>query len=141
MESSKYDIEALIPHRKPFLFIDRLEHVDDDEIVGYKRFLETEYFFDGHFPDYPVVPGVILVECMAQCGGAGLAATGRFDSSLTFLAAIERAKFRKQVGPGDTIKIVVTNRRVSDKMIRQSGKAFADGDIAAEADWLCIRGA
>ncbi|RPJ09200.1 MAG: beta-hydroxyacyl-ACP dehydratase, partial [Spirochaetaceae bacterium] len=66
------DIEQLLPHRKPFLYVDKLEKATEEEIIGYKTFGPDEYFFKGHFPEYPVVPGVILVETMAQTGGAGV---------------------------------------------------------------------
>jgi 3-hydroxyacyl-[acyl-carrier-protein] dehydratase len=133
-------IENLIPHRPPFLFVDRIEQADQEKIVGYKRFARDEFFFKGHFPDYPIVPGVILVETMAQCGGAGVRSLGILGESLFFLATVSKAKFKKQVFPGDEVKIVVTNLRLSDKMIKQSGNAFVGEDLVAEAEWLCLVG-
>ena len=136
------DIASLLPHREPFLFVDRIEKADRDEIVGYKRFMESEFFFRGHFPGYPVVPGVILIEALAQCGGAGAHMTGDPSSSpLFFLATVEKAKFRRQVKPGDEIRMVVTNLRVSKAMIRQAGEAYVGDELAAEAEWLCLVGA
>jgi len=133
------DIKSLLPHRDPFLFVDRIEKADSEEIVAWRRFSGSEPFFAGHFPQYPVVPGVILVETMAQCGGAGLrAATG--GTGLFFLAAIEKAKFRRQVKPGDEVRCVVRNLRVSKSMIRQAGKAYVGDEVAAEAEWLCLVG-
>lgn len=130
----------LIPHRPPFLFLDRLERADADLIVGYKRFAPDEPFFAGHFPSYPVVPGVLLVECLAQCGGAGIASQSAGAGSILFLATVEKAKFRRQVRPGDEVRLEVTTTRSSPAMIRQSGKAFVGEELAAEATWLCLRG-
>jgi len=136
------DIKSLLPHREPFLFVDRIEKSEKDEIVGYKRFPETEFFFPGHFPGYPIVPGVILIETLAQCGGAGVRMGAKADSSSIFvLATVERAKFRRQVRPGEEVRMVISNLRVSKSMIRQSGKGWVGDELAVEAEWLCLAGA
>ena len=135
------DVKKLIPHREPFLFVDSIEKADDDEIIGSKKFTEEDFFFKGHFPGYPVVPGVILVETLAQCGGAGVKAMGAVDGdALFFLATISKAKFKRQVRPGDEVKLIVNNLRITDKMLKQGGKAFVGDELAAEAEWLCIVG-
>ena len=135
------DMKSLLPHREPFLFVDWIEKSDKDEIVGYKRFRETEFFFPGHFPGYPVVPGVILIEALAQCGGAGVRMGTEYSSSSLFvLATVEKAKFRRQVRPGEEVRMVVSNLRVSNSMIRQSGKSWVGEELAVEAEWLCLAG-
>ncbi len=133
------EIKDLIPHREPFLFVDRLEKAEKDEVIGYRRFTDKDFFFAGHFPTYPVVPGVILIETMAQCGGAGARiVTG--NPGLFFLASLEKAKFRRQVKPGEEVRMVIQNLRVTRIMVRQSGKAYVGDELAAEAEWLCLIG-
>ena len=133
------EMKDLLPHRDPFLFVDRIEKADAEEIIGYRRFTGSEFFFAGHFPGYPVVPGVILIETMAQCGGAGSRmVTGNLG--LFFLATINNVKFRRQVKPGDEVRMVIRTLRVSKQMVKQAGKAFVGEELAAEAEWLCLIG-
>ena len=134
-------IETLLPHRDPFLFVDTIDVTNEDEIVARHVFTQDEFFFKGHFPEYPVVPGVILCETMAQAGGAGLIKRGVLGGdSLFFFASLDKVKFRNQVRPGDEVKIVVKNLRVSAHMIKQSGVAYVGDKIATEAEWMCLVG-
>jgi len=135
------EIEKLLPHREPFLFVDEIVQADEKKIIAKHVFTEKEFFFKGHFPGYPVVPGVILVETMAQSGGAGLRKLGIIgDGALFFLASVDKVKFRRQVKPGDEVRSEVENLRVSPKMIKQSGKAYVGDELAAEAEWMCLIG-
>jgi len=135
------EIEKLLPHRSPFLFVDEIIEADNEKITARHIFTENEFFFKGHFPGYPVVPGVILVETMAQSGGAGLRKLGILgENGLFFLATVDKVKFRRQVRPGDDVRSEITNLRVSPKMIKQSGKAFVGDELAAEAEWMCLVG-
>jgi len=135
------EIENLLPHREPFLFVDEIVQADEKKIIAKHVFTEKEFFFPGHFPEYPVVPGVILIETMAQSGGAGLRKTGVLgDGALFFLASVDKVKFRRQVRPGDEVRSEVENLRVSPRMIKQSGKAYVGDELAAEAEWMCLVG-
>ena len=135
------EIEALIPHREPFLFVDEIIEANKEKIIAKHVFTEKEFFFKGHFPEYPVVPGVILVETMAQSGGAGLRKIGVVgDDGLFFLGTVDKVKFRRQVRPGDEVRSEITNLRISARMIKQSGKAYVGDELAAEAEWMCLVG-
>jgi 3-hydroxyacyl-[acyl-carrier-protein] dehydratase len=135
------EIENLLPHREPFLFVDEIIQADKEKIIAKHVFTEKEFFFKGHFPQYPVVPGVILLETMAQSGGAGLRKSGAIGAdSLFFFASVDKVKFRRQVRPGDEVRCEINNLRVSQKMIKQSGIAYVGEEVAAEAEWMCLVG-
>ena len=132
--------EDLLPHRDPFLFIDKLLYADQKRYVGEKTFGPDQWFFKGHFPDYPVVPGVILIETLAQCGGAGLVASGIVRNGLFFLTGVNNAKFRRQVRPGDTVRMEIENTKVASRMVVQLGKAYVGDELAASAEFKCMLG-
>jgi 3-hydroxyacyl-[acyl-carrier-protein] dehydratase len=135
------EIEGLLPHREPFLFVDEIVQADKERVIARHVFTEKEFFFRGHFPEYPVVPGVILIETMAQSGGAGIRKLGLLgDDALFFLASVDKVKFRRQVRPGEEVRSEIENLRISPRMIKQSGKAWVGDELAAEAEWLCLVG-
>ncbi|MDR2517427.1 MAG: 3-hydroxyacyl-ACP dehydratase FabZ [Spirochaetaceae bacterium] len=135
------EIETLLPHREPFLFVDEVMNAEPGSITARHVFTENEFFFRGHFPGYPVVPGVILIETMAQAGGAGLRKMGVLkEDCLFFLGTVDKVKFRRQVRAGEEVRLEIENLRVSARMIKQAGKAFVGSELAAEAEWMCLTG-
>lgn len=133
------EIEQILPHRYPFLLIDRVVEIERKQrIVALKNVTVNEPFFPGHFPGYPVMPGVLIVEAIAQAGAA-LLLTEVEDrhNSLTFFTGIERAKFRRPVTPGDQLSIEVTVLAWRKTAVRMEGKAYVDGKLACEAIVTC----
>jgi len=133
-------IQSILPHRYPFLLIDRvIEITRKRRIVAIKNVTVNEPFFAGHFPGYPIVPGVLIVEAIAQAGGALLLTevAGR-DGKLMFFTGIERARFRRPVVPGDQLRLEVEVLAWRTTAVRMSGKAYVGDKLACEAIVTCV---
>ena len=131
-------IKKMIPHRAPILLIDRVEHVVlDSEATGIKAVSGNEPYFAGHFPDFPVMPGVLIVEALAQTAAVLVAATmpDLAQGKLVFFTTIEKAKFRQPVRPGDVIKLHAVKNTSNGALLKFAGKATVDGKLVAEADF------
>jgi len=132
-------IRDILPHRYPFLLVDRIDELEVDRIVGIKNVTANEPFFNGHFPDYPVMPGVMIVEAMAQVAGVlVLKQIEDRKKKLVLLAGVDAAKFRKPVRPGDQLRMEMKVLRHRATMVKVSGTATVDGAVVAEAEILCV---
>ncbi len=129
-------IKKLIPHRAPFLLIDRVEHVVlDSEATGIKMVSGNEPYFAGHFPDFPVMPGVLIVEALAQTASVMVAATipDATTGKLVFFTTVEKARFRLPVRPGDVVKLHVIKDSNKGPLWKFAGKALVEEKLVAEA--------
>jgi UDP-3-O-[3-hydroxymyristoyl] N-acetylglucosamine deacetylase / 3-hydroxyacyl-[acyl-carrier-protein] dehydratase len=128
-------VEEIMPHRYPFLLVDKILELDDRRVVGVKNFTMNEWFFVGHFPGHPIVPAVLLIEAMAQVGGfLLLSRVERRETKLVYFMGIDNARFRKPVRPGDSVRFELKLLRLRGGTCKMRGSAFVDGELVADGD-------
>jgi 3-hydroxyacyl-[acyl-carrier-protein] dehydratase len=128
-------IKEIIPHRYPFLLVDRILEVEEGKsAVGIKNVSANEEFFNGHFPDYPVMPGVLIVEALAQVGAVAMLKKEENRGRLAFFAGIDGCRFKRQVKPGDQLRLEVEIVRLRGPIGKGKAVATVDGEIACEAE-------
>jgi len=128
-------IKEILPHRYPFLLIDRIMEMDEGKrVVALKNVTVNEPFFQGHFPDYPVMPGVLIMEAMAQAGAIAMLSMPQYQGKLAFFTGIDKAKFRKQVVPGDQLRIEVEITALRGVFGKGQARALVGDELAAEAE-------
>jgi len=136
------EIMELLPHRYPFLLVDRIVECDDEKhIVGIKNVTVNEPFFQGHFPGLPVMPGVLQLEAMAQTAGILLNRMAGNPDGVPFFMGIDDARFRKVVKPGDQLRIEVEITKLRSKLARFKARVLVDDKVASEAEMMCMIGA
>ena len=131
--------EDLLPHRPPFLFVDEIvELVPGQRAVGRWTLTGDEWFFAGHFPGRPTLPGVLMCEAIAQVGALAVLSDERYAGKLPLFGGLDGARFRRQVGPGDTLTLEVEMGRLSSRAGKGSGKALLNGEVATECDLMFV---
>lgn len=125
------EIKNILPHREPFLFVDEVLEVNEKRIVAKRLIKESEYFFKGHFPAEPIMPGVLIVEAIAQTGGVML--LRKYKGAIPLFMGIDRARFRKIVKPGDTLVMEVELLQERGTIVKISGTAKVNGELVCEA--------
>ncbi len=135
------EIQEFLPHRYPFLLVDRILEIElGKRVVGIKNVSVNEPFFTGHFPGHPIMPGVLIIEAMAQVGGFLLmkSLNAESEKKIMYFTGIDRARFRRPVIPGDQIRFEVEFLQVRRQICRMKGGAYVDGKLAAEAELSSI---
>ncbi len=134
-------IQAMLPHRYPFLLVDKILEIEPGKrVVGLKNVTINEAFFQGHFPGQPIMPGVLVIEAMAQVGGILLMRTLgiNVEKKLFYFTGIDRARFRRPVLPGDQVKFEVELIQLRSRNCRMRACAYVEGRLAAEAELSCV---
>jgi beta-hydroxyacyl-ACP dehydratase FabZ len=131
-------ISELLPHRFPFLLVDRVVELSDDRVLALKNVTINEPFFVGHFPGHPIMPGVLIVEAMAQAGAILAMRSSDFDpaTSVVYFMALNNVKFRKPVVPGDQLRLEVEPLRKGGAVWKMKGRALVDGQVVSEGEFL-----
>ncbi|MFH1355358.1 MAG: 3-hydroxyacyl-ACP dehydratase FabZ [Candidatus Omnitrophota bacterium] len=131
------EIKKILPHRDPFLFVDRVLHLEGGKrATGLKNLSKDDYFFKGHFPGRPVMPGVLIIEALAQVGGIMMLSPKENRGKLAFFMSANNIKFRKSVLPGDQLILDVTAGKIRSKTGQVHAKALVEGKVVAEADLM-----
>ena len=131
------EIQKIIPHRFPFLLVDKIIEMElGKRAVGIKNVTANEPFFQGHFPGYPVMPGVLIIEAMAQVGAVALLAMPENKGKLAFFAGVDEVRFKRQVVPGDTMRIELTLTRVRGPIGQGTGEVTVDGQLACRGSFM-----
>ena len=133
------EIMQIMPHRYPFLLVDRIESLKEgEEIVGIKNVTINEPFFAGHFPGNPIMPGVLIIEAMAQVGGvlAFHSSPKEWAGSLVYFMGIDKVRFRKPVVPGDQLRLKLTTIRQKQRVFKMRGEAYVEDTLVAEAELM-----
>jgi len=134
-------IMKVLPHRPPFLLIDRILEVEPGKYCkAIKNVTYNEEFFKGHYPDYPVMPGVLIIEALAQTGGYGILTLAGNEGKRPLFAGMNNVKFRKQVVPGDTLTLEVTIDKLRESFGKGTGKAYVDGKLVCEGELIFMLG-
>ena len=127
----------IIPHRFPFLLVDRIDELEAGKrAVGVKNVSIGEHFFQGHFPDYPVMPGVLIVEALAQVGAVAMLAMPEYQGKIAFFAGLDNVRFKRQVKPGDVLRLEVELGQIRRNIGSGSGTATVNGEIAVKGDFM-----
>jgi 3-hydroxyacyl-[acyl-carrier-protein] dehydratase len=130
-------IRKIIPHRYPFLLVDRIEALEPGKsATGIKNVTVNEQFFEGHFPAYPVMPGVLIVEAIAQVGAVALLSLDEHEGKIAFFAGINNVRFKRQVKPGDTLRLEVELKQVRRGIGSGEGVATVDGEVACKGEFM-----
>jgi 3-hydroxyacyl-[acyl-carrier-protein] dehydratase len=135
MELNSVQIQQIIPHRYPFLLVDKIVEVEfGKRAVGLKNVTMNEWFFQGHFPAYPVMPGVLIMEALAQVGAVALLGMEEYKGRLAFFGGMDGVRFKRQVMPGDTLRLEVEVLQFRGVVGKASGIATVDGKVAARGE-------
>jgi 3-hydroxyacyl-[acyl-carrier-protein] dehydratase len=130
-------IQAIIPHRYPFLLVDRILEIEPGKrAVGIKNVSSNEPFFQGHFPDYPVMPGVLIAEALAQVAAVSMMSLDEYKGKIGFLAGLDKFRFRRQVKPGDVLRLETELLRLRGKLGKAKGVAKVGDEIACEGELM-----